>query len=369
MCSAERADALGDQPRPVGVPAVGHRLPRTPLRLEPVVVERHPGDPPRRAAGARAGRARHRRHRRHRPVLVLPVGRPARRRVARARSRPPAHPHRRVAVRRRAVEQLRDARDRRRRRDLRERPGERGLVWANGGYVTKHTFGVYSTEPPAPGFRYEYPQDEIDALPAVRSPTATTPPGPADDRGLHRHVRSRRQRRSWRSHRACSATVEGRGRRLVTKTCRRAARRASGSAGASCSAPEASCVSDCSRRAGDPPRLRSGTRRRNRHRRRGPLLRARSASRRSPATLRSIARRTTRSSCATCSASTYPVHAGAAPTADRRAFAGVIRPRRERARRGRPAAADAPDRLDDAVGFIVDACRAREGTWIVGVGP
>ena len=33
--------------------------------------------------------------------------------------------------------------------DLRGQPGERGLVWANGGYVTKHSFGVYSTEPPA----------------------------------------------------------------------------------------------------------------------------------------------------------------------------------------------------------------------------
>jgi acetyl-CoA C-acetyltransferase len=49
--------------------------------------------------------------------------------------------------------------------DLRERPGELGLVWANGGYATKHAFGVYGTEPPAEGFRHAYPQDEIDALP------------------------------------------------------------------------------------------------------------------------------------------------------------------------------------------------------------
>ncbi|MFM2070633.1 MAG: hypothetical protein RLZZ623_896 [Actinomycetota bacterium] len=49
--------------------------------------------------------------------------------------------------------------------DLRERPGERGLVWANGGYTTKHAFGVYSTTPPAAGFRHGYPQDEIDAMP------------------------------------------------------------------------------------------------------------------------------------------------------------------------------------------------------------
>ncbi len=49
--------------------------------------------------------------------------------------------------------------------DLRDQPGEHGLVWANGGYATKHAFGVYSTEPPAAGFRHAKPQDEIDALP------------------------------------------------------------------------------------------------------------------------------------------------------------------------------------------------------------
>ena len=49
--------------------------------------------------------------------------------------------------------------------ELRERPGERGLIWANGGYATKHSFGVYSTDPPAAPFRRESPQDEIDQLP------------------------------------------------------------------------------------------------------------------------------------------------------------------------------------------------------------
>ena len=48
--------------------------------------------------------------------------------------------------------------------DLRERPGDHGLVWANGGFVTKHAFGVYSTTPPA-GFRHDKPQPQIDALP------------------------------------------------------------------------------------------------------------------------------------------------------------------------------------------------------------
>ncbi|MCU1359535.1 MAG: hypothetical protein JWN99_824 [Ilumatobacteraceae bacterium] len=50
--------------------------------------------------------------------------------------------------------------------DLRARPGDRGLVWANGGYTTKHAFGVYSTSPPAEGFRHGYPQDQIDAMPS-----------------------------------------------------------------------------------------------------------------------------------------------------------------------------------------------------------
>ena len=49
--------------------------------------------------------------------------------------------------------------------DLRAAPGTNGLVWANGGYATKHAFGVYSTNPPAAGFHYAYPQDGIDAMP------------------------------------------------------------------------------------------------------------------------------------------------------------------------------------------------------------
>lgn len=47
--------------------------------------------------------------------------------------------------------------------DLREQPGEWGLVWANGGYATKHAFGVYSTTPTA-GFHHDRPQHRIDAL-------------------------------------------------------------------------------------------------------------------------------------------------------------------------------------------------------------
>jgi acetyl-CoA C-acetyltransferase len=49
--------------------------------------------------------------------------------------------------------------------DLREKPQEKAFVWANGGYTTKHAFGVYATEPPKGGFKFAYPQDEVDALP------------------------------------------------------------------------------------------------------------------------------------------------------------------------------------------------------------
>lgn len=49
---------------------------------------------------------------------------------------------------------------------LRNDPGSTGLIWANGGYLTKHAFGLYSTEPPADGFAHVHPQDEIDALPS-----------------------------------------------------------------------------------------------------------------------------------------------------------------------------------------------------------
>ena len=49
---------------------------------------------------------------------------------------------------------------------LRSDPGSVGLVTANGGFTTKHAFGVYSTEPPAEPFRHAEPQDEVDALPS-----------------------------------------------------------------------------------------------------------------------------------------------------------------------------------------------------------
>ena len=45
---------------------------------------------------------------------------------------------------------------------LREKPGEKGLITANGGYITKHAFGIYSTEPPSKPFAHEDLQAEVD---------------------------------------------------------------------------------------------------------------------------------------------------------------------------------------------------------------
>lgn len=68
-------------------------------------------------------------------------------------------------------------------RELRENPGETGLVWANGGYATKHAFGVYSTTPPAHAFSWDYPQDEIDALPRRSLASPSDAAGPATIEG------------------------------------------------------------------------------------------------------------------------------------------------------------------------------------------
>lgn len=51
---------------------------------------------------------------------------------------------------------------------LRAEPGTRGLITANGGYLTKHSFGIYSTTPPATPFRWQDVQTEVD-----REPTRT----------------------------------------------------------------------------------------------------------------------------------------------------------------------------------------------------
>ncbi len=46
--------------------------------------------------------------------------------------------------------------------------GQLGLITANGGYLTKHSFGVYGTNPPPHEFRWQDVQSEVD-----REPTRT----------------------------------------------------------------------------------------------------------------------------------------------------------------------------------------------------
>ncbi|MBS1175791.1 MAG: hypothetical protein H6R06_203 [Proteobacteria bacterium] len=65
-------------------------------------------------------------------------------------------------------------------RRMRARPGAFGLVTANGNYVTKHSFGVYSTAAPAGPWWRERPaalQSRMDALP--KAPFTETPQGEA----------------------------------------------------------------------------------------------------------------------------------------------------------------------------------------------
>jgi acetyl-CoA C-acetyltransferase len=61
---------------------------------------------------------------------------------------------------------------------LRDEPGTTGLVSGNGGYTTKHAFGVYATTPPLHGYRHEDLQSEIDATP--RREAADGYDGPAE---------------------------------------------------------------------------------------------------------------------------------------------------------------------------------------------
>ncbi len=46
----------------------------------------------------------------------------------------------------------------------RENPGKKGLITANGGYLTKHAFGIYSSEAPAQDFQHADLQSEVDQL-------------------------------------------------------------------------------------------------------------------------------------------------------------------------------------------------------------
>ncbi|MFC3340626.1 acetyl-CoA acetyltransferase [Paracandidimonas soli] len=65
-------------------------------------------------------------------------------------------------------------------RRLRAAPGKRGLITANGNWVTKHSYGIYSTTPPRQPWERAAPamlQAELDRLPAA--PVARQPAGRA----------------------------------------------------------------------------------------------------------------------------------------------------------------------------------------------
>jgi len=64
-------------------------------------------------------------------------------------------------------------------RDLRAAPQQTALVWANGGYATKHAFGIYAMTPPANGFRHGSPQKMVDSLPRRAVADAAQAVGPA----------------------------------------------------------------------------------------------------------------------------------------------------------------------------------------------
>ncbi len=48
---------------------------------------------------------------------------------------------------------------------LRKSPGSTGLVSGNGGWLAKHSFGIYSTTAPADAFAYENVQPQLDPIP------------------------------------------------------------------------------------------------------------------------------------------------------------------------------------------------------------
>jgi len=50
---------------------------------------------------------------------------------------------------------------------LRDDPGSVGLVSANGGFLTKHALGLYSTEPSANGWQWADVQDVVDQVPVT----------------------------------------------------------------------------------------------------------------------------------------------------------------------------------------------------------
>ena len=118
--------------------------------------------------------------------------------------------------------------------DLRE-PTRRARAWCgrNGGYTTKHAFGVYSTDAARrTASSHAYPQDEIDAMPRASWPSRPTPPAPRRSRRTPSCTRPRGRPRDRRSPRACWPTAAARGARPTEATSPQRCATASGSADA-----------------------------------------------------------------------------------------------------------------------------------------
>ena len=49
---------------------------------------------------------------------------------------------------------------------IRDAPESKGMITANGGYLTKHAFGIYSGVEPSADFKYEDVQKEVDITPS-----------------------------------------------------------------------------------------------------------------------------------------------------------------------------------------------------------
>ncbi len=87
---------------------------------------------------------------------------------------------------------------------VREKRGSMGLVHGNGGWLAKHAFGIYSTEPPAEGFRWESLQQQADAFP--RREALVDWQGPV---GLEAYTVAHRKGEPHLAHAAC-LTQDGR---------------------------------------------------------------------------------------------------------------------------------------------------------------
>ena len=199
LASADAAtrDSLGA----LGFPVRRHRRTRHVRNRRTRGVAPLAGDPHRGAACPRNGRCRHRRRRFDRRLLVLSVGGAGR---GRRTGSAAADTQRPLTVtggltfaggpwNNYVTHSIGTMAER-----LLEKPGSLGLITANGGYLTKHSFGVYGTEPPAGQFRWEDVQSDVDREPIRKTlingkALAPSRPGP------HRSTATvGRRRHSWR---------------------------------------------------------------------------------------------------------------------------------------------------------------------------